>query len=105
MLAGEHAGKLHLVDLLLEGRQKFADLGERRLVLPFFAEFDQDLQVFELLADRFPALDDFLQGGALPQQLLSLFTPIPEIGFGNLGIEFGDTLFFSRYVKDTPSAL
>jgi hypothetical protein len=90
---------------LLECREDFADLGERRLVLPFFAEFDQHLQVFELQADRLPALDNFLQGGALPQQLLGLFPPVPEIGFGNFGIEFGDTLFFSRYVKDTPSAL
>jgi hypothetical protein len=105
MLAGEHAGKLHFADLLLEGRKEFADFGERRLVLPLFAEFGQYLQVFEFLTDRFPALDDFLQSSARSQQLLGLFPPVPEIGLGNLGIEFGDTFFFCRYVKDTPSAL
>jgi len=105
VLAGEHAGELHLSDLLLESGKKFADFCQGRFVFPFFPELGQNLEILEFLTGLLPGFDDFLQAGALPQQLLRLFPPVPEIRFGDFGIEFSDTLFLCRDVKDTPSAL
>jgi len=49
-------------------------------------------------------LDDLFQPGAFFQQFLGFVALVPETGPGDFRLQFSDTFFFDRQVKDTPSA-
>jgi hypothetical protein len=104
VLAGEHAGEFHAVDLLHQARQQFAHLVEGRLVLALPAEFAQHLQVVQLALGGRPVVDQLGQGGPLSQNLLGPFVVIPEIRSGDCGFQFGNPLTLAVEVKDTSSA-
>jgi hypothetical protein len=104
VLAGEHAGEFHTVDLLHQGRQELAHLGQSRLVLPFVTQFDQNLQVVNLATGCAPVVDQLDQRGAFSQDLLGALVVVPEIRLGNFGFQFTDPLAFTIDVKDTSSA-
>jgi hypothetical protein len=104
VLAGEHAGELHAIDLLHQGWQQFAHLGKGCFVLPFLAKFDQHLQIVEFTLGARPVVDQLGQRGALLQDLLGTFVVVPEIGPGDVGFQFADPLAFAVDVKDTSSA-
>ena len=47
-------------------------------------------------------MDDTLQGGTLPPQLLGPFRVVPDAGLGQFQLYFGQTLLALVEVKDTP---
>jgi hypothetical protein len=104
MLAGQHPGEFHPADLLFQLRQQFTHLGQSFLVVPFFSQFSQDHQVFQLPAGLFEALDSLMQNGAFLEQLLRLVALVPEAGAGYFGFELLYALFLGIEVKDTSSA-
>jgi len=104
VLAGEHAGKLHPADSLFQNRQQLTHLVTSRLILPFLAQFDENLKVLQLLTGLTVIPDHFLQGISLLQDVLGAFSLIPELRLGNFRLQFGNPLLFDLNVKDTPSA-
>ena len=104
MFAGEHTGKFHLTDLLLQTGQHLAHFFQDLLVFSLFTKLDQDLSVLQTAGNRIIILNQFLQKSSLFQDLLGLFVIIPEFRLGNLGLEFCNPFPFAVNVKDTPSA-
>ena len=104
VLAREHAGKLHLGDRGLQGRNDGTDLLARPFIRPFFAQLTQQEEIVGLGPSPITPFHKFLQRGSLAQQLLCLIATIPKTGFGNLGIKLGNTLLLPLYVKGTSSA-
>jgi len=99
--AAEHACHLKLAQLALHGRQGFADLTPRFLVIGLFTQFDEHLEVFNLLRQSLNRFNRFLQVGALTKFFLRFFRVVPEIRIGYFSFQLGNPLFLGNDVKDT----
>jgi hypothetical protein len=102
MLAREHAAEFQSGDALLETVEVRLDAGHGTLVVFADSQFEQFAGIVDGRAQLLDAADYGLQRGALAAELLGSRRVIPDTGFTEFELDFGQALLLAIVVKDTP---
>jgi len=102
-LAGEHPLELQLVHLLPEAAHVGLDLGEGALVAFLGGKLEELAALGESPGQLVEDVDDVLQLGPLPAELLGPLGLLPDVRVLELAPDLLETFLLARVVKGTPS--
>ena len=98
-LSSQHAADFLAPDGRCEVVETFLDLFEESVRPGLPGQFEQDIQVLQLMVDPRPGLEGRLELVFLPQDVLCPLRIVPEVRLCRLLFEFGKTLRQSVDVK------